>query len=246
MITPQSRHSTIVIYGPSGGGKTTLSATAPKPLFLDSNKGLLSIAGREGFDHVRGIDVNSMDDLDRVYDNCTATGKRDWSKKFQTINFDHFDDIQGIILDGLADRAVEKDERRDPDAIEQREYGIMGNKLRRYLRKFKRVPMHKILICSETQDFETGRLRPALIGAMKNQLPYFADHTLYLRIGSKGRRYLHLDPTDDFYAKTRAWWLPEEARKIRINFNDTKQLTDLLALIAAGPKRKTKRLEKGS
>ena len=136
---------------------------AIKAFILDSNQGLLSIAGRKGFEHVRGDDVHSMADLDAVYANCTGTGEHDWTKKFDTVVFDHFDDIQGIVLDLLADRAAEKDDCREVDQLEQREYGVMGNKLRRYMRKFKRVPKHKILICGESQDFETGRLRPSLV-----------------------------------------------------------------------------------
>ena len=105
-ITSDTRWQTFCIYGASGAGKSTLAATAPHPYILDSNQGLLSIAGRKGFEHVRGDDVHSMADLDAVYANCTGTGEHDWTKKFDTVVFDHFDDIQGIVLDLLADRAA--------------------------------------------------------------------------------------------------------------------------------------------
>jgi len=241
-ITARSRWTTTCIYGISGGGKTTLAASAPRPFFLDSNQGLLAIADVPGLEHVRGDDVTKMSDLDDVYDNMTGTGKKDWTKKFDTNVFDHFDDIQGIILDALADRAAEKDDRREVDQLEQNEYGVMGNKLRRYLRKFKRVPKHKILICSETQDYDTGRMKPHLIGAMKSQLPYYCDHIMYLRIGKRGRRYLHLNSGKDFYAKTRAHWLTPEQRVIRVEKGDHEVLTRFFELIAAGPSgRKKKR-----
>lgn len=241
-LTPSALFQTWCIYGPSGGGKTTLSATAPKPIVMDSNQGLLSIAGRPGFEHVCGEDIHTFRNLERAYTYCTGTSKKqDWSKKFETIIFDHFDDIQAIVLNELGEAAAKKDERRNADMIEQREWGIMGSRLKRYLRKFKRVPMHKILICSETEGREDGILRPNLTGQLRDQLPYFCDNVAYLRIGKGGRRFLHLDPTDDFYAKTRAWWLPPEARKIEITFNDTTALTKLFALIAAGPKGATPR-----
>jgi len=232
-ITANTRWQTWCIYGPSGGGKTTLAATAPKPVFLDSNQGLLSIAGRPGFEHVRAIDVHGMRDLERGYAACAGQSKANWKSKFDTIVFDHFDDIQDLVMNELGEAAAGRDDRRDPDAMEQREWGIMGNRLRRYLRKFKQIPMHKILICGEKEDRETGRMGPALVGALRSQLPYFCDQTLYLRIGAKGHRYLHLDPSDSFYAKTRAWWLPE--RKLAVPFDDTTFLTRLFAQIAAGP-----------
>lgn len=234
-INPRKKWQTIVIHGDSGAGKTTLAATAPRPGFLDSNQGLLSIAGRPGLSHVKSMDVRTMQDLDRAYDNCTGTGRRDWRKKFNTIVFDHWDDIQTLILDELTEKAVERDPEREQDKTQLDEFGVMFNKLARYLRKFKKVPMHKILICSSKADFETQQMRPNMVGQMKDKLPYFVDHTMYLRQGKKGVRYLHLDPTDDFYAKTRAWWLPKEARKIRIDFDDTTTFATLLALIAKGP-----------
>jgi GTPase SAR1 family protein len=235
-ITAQRRWQTIALYGISGVGKTTLAASAPRPYFCDSNSGLLSISDFPGLEHIRGDDVKVISDLDEVYDNFTGTGSHDWSTRFDTVVFDHFDDIQGIILDQLADKAAEKDSSREVDKLEQSEYGIMGNKLRRYLRKFKKLPKHKILICAEMTDYDSGRLKPHLIGGLKDDLPYYVDHTIYFRIGKKGVRYLHLDSTEDFYAKTRAHWLPPEARKIRVEKDDITALTKLFALIAAGPK----------
>lgn len=236
MIEARRLFQTWCLYGPAGGGKSTLAATAPKPVFLDSNQGLLSIAERPGFEHVARREVQAMKDLDIAYDNCTGAGKTNWAKRYGTIVFDHWDDIQNIVLDELADRALERDSRRDPDQLEQREWGIMGNRLRRYLRKFKRVPMHRILICGEKEDRETGRMKPSLSGSLASQLPYLVDHTIYLRIGSNGRRYLHFESGETFYAKTRAWWLPAEQRKTRVAFDDTRFLTNLFDLIAAGPK----------
>jgi hypothetical protein len=226
---------TVALYGESGVGKTSLAATAPSPIFLDSNKGLLSIAERKGFEHVRSVDVSSIGDLNAAYANFTGEGDEDWQKKFKTIVFDHFDDIQGIILDEIVEKGMERDERRD-DTVEQREYGILFNKLARFLRKFKRVPCHKILICGYKEDFETGKLRPSLVGQMAQKLPYFVDHTLFVRASEKtGTRYIHLDPSEDFYAKTRAHWLTKEQRKVKVNFNNVTTLSELFAVFAAGP-----------
>lgn len=238
VIRARTRYQTIAIYGPSGVGKSTLAATAPRPYFCDSNQGLLSIADRPGMEHVRGDDImpeTAMQSLDEVYANMKGTGEKDWSKKYDTIVFDHFDDIQAMILDNLVEKALAKDESREPDAIEQREWGIMATKLKRYLRKFKAVKATKILIISEKEDFETGKVRPNLSGQLKDQLNYFCDHVFYMRFGSKGRRYLELDKGRRWDGKFRAWWIPPEERKIRIQFDDVTTLTTLLAKIAAGP-----------
>jgi hypothetical protein len=235
-VTVSRQYQTWCIFGDTGVGKTALSATAPRPLIGDSNYGLMTVGDMPGLEHLRSVPIEKMEDLDTVYDNFTGTGSKDWSKKFDTFSLDHFDDIQGIILDALADKAMAKDSSREADQLEQREYGIMGNKLRRYLRKLKKLPKHKILICGQMQNYETGRLQPRLLGAMKNELGYFCDHVAYLRVGKKNVRYLHLNPGDEWMAKTRARWLTPEQRKIRVDEDNLTTLTDLFALVAAGPK----------
>ena len=227
-------YPTIGIFGMSGAGKTSLAATSDRPLFADSNEGTMAIDHVPELAHVKRVRVRSMVDLDRIYDNMTGTGQKNWRKKFGAVVLDHFDDIQSIILDKLAERA--SDTREEPDQIEQREYGIMANKLRRYLRKMKAIPTVKILIMGERLNEHEGWMYPSLIGQMRDQLPYFLDHCIYLRVNDKGVRYLHLNPKPgEFYAKTRARWLPPEERKIRFEIDNYTLLADFIEKIRRGP-----------
>ena len=236
-----SPYWTWAIYADSGAGKTTLAATAPKPMFLDSNQGLLSILGRPGFEHVRRTPVTNWRQLEEAYDNFSGTGQHDWTK-FQTIVFDHFDDIQGLILDELTEQAAQRDPRRMLDETQQREWGIMLNRLRRIMRKFKALPMHKILIFAAAVNNETGKLEPSLSGKLRNQLPYFCDMIGYLRIGKGGKRILSFDERSTRYlAKCRPWWWTADDRRIIVPdvADDPKFLTHLFESIAAGPKGAT-------
>lgn len=238
-------YPTIGIFGMAGAGKTSLAATAGRLLIADSNEGTMAIDHVPEFAHVRRVRVKSMADLDGVYDNMTGTGHKNWSKKFDVISLDHFDDIQSIILDKLAERA--SDTREEPDQIEQREYGIMANKLRRYLRKMKAIPKVKILIMGERLNEHEGWMYPSLIGQMRDQLPYFLDHCIYLRVNDKGVRYAHLNPkAGEFYAKTRARWLTSEERKIRFDLDNYTLLADLIEKIRRGPGDDRKRRKKKS
>lgn len=233
-------YPTVGIFGMSGAGKTSLAATADRPLFADSNKGTMVLDHIPELAHVRRRPVRSMQDLDRIYDNMTGTGDKDWSKKYGTVILDHFDDIQSIILDKLSERA--SDTREEPDQIELREYGIMANKLRRYLRKMKNIPVVKILIMGEKLNQDEGWMYPSLIGQMRDQLPYFLDHCIYLRVNDKGVRYLHLNPKPgEYYAKTRARWMPLEDRKIRFDENNFTLIADLMEKIRRGPDASRKR-----
>jgi hypothetical protein len=181
-----------------------------------------------------------MKDLDVIYDNMTGTGQRNWKGKYGTLVMDHFDDIQHIILDQLAEKA--SDTREEPDQIELREYGIMANKLRRYLRKLKKIPVVKILIMGEKFMEQEGWMYPSLVGQMKDQLPYFLDHCIYLRVNDKGVRFLQLNPkSGEFYAKTRARWLSPEERKIRFDLDNYTLLADLMEKIRRGPGGRSKK-----
>lgn len=228
------RWRTILLHSASGAGKTTVAATGPKPMILDSNFGLSSIEGRPGFEHVRDVPIGTLGSLDRAYDNLTGTGKRDWRPpKFQTIVLDHLDDIQGLVLDDLTAKVAARDERRMVDDPGQKEYGVMGNRLRRYIRQLKRLPAHKILICSTRPDPDTGQLRPNLVGALRDQLGYFCDEIAFLRIRKDGTRMMHFEPSEKWVAKTRAWWLPR--RRFVVKLDDTQFFTRLFRTIAAGP-----------
>jgi hypothetical protein len=239
-ISALTLYPTIVIYGPSGVGKTKVAASAPMPHFMDSNKGVLTLDGIKELRHVRGNDVNSMEDLDMLFKHFAGTRKPNFSQLFKTTVLDHFDDIQAIIIEQLGEKGAAKDDRRDPDVLEMRDWGVMGNKLKRYLRKYKRLPVVKILICGEKEG-KDGRMTPSLMGQLGSSLPYFADHVFYMKMGSKGRRFLCMDPTDAFYAKTRAHWLPPELRKQLVRWDDHTFLTSLLGVIAAGPSGLTSR-----
>lgn len=238
-----SLYPTIGIFGMSGIGKTTLAATAGKVITADSNEGTMSVTHVREFEGSKRVRFNDMPDLDKLYDNLTGTGPQNWKKKkFDAASFDHFDDMQQIILGKLAERA--QDSREEPDEIQQREWGIMANKLRRYLRKMKRLPMTKILIMGEKHMEAEDWMYPSLQGQMRDALPYFCDHVIYVRMNSKGVRYLHLDPKPgEYFAKTRAWWLTPEERKIRFDLSNRTLLADLIKKIRKGPGRRPKELD---
>lgn len=241
-------YPTIGIFGMSGVGKTSLAATAGKLIIADSNEGTMSLDHvPEYAGQIKRVRINDMKDLNRMHDNLTGTGNQNWKKrKFKAASFDHFDDIQQIILGKLAERA--EDSREEPDEIQQREWGIMANKLRRYLRLMKSLPLTKILIMGEKYMEQEDWMYPSLQGQMREALPYFCDHVIYMRMSKKGVRYLHLNPKPgEFYAKTRAWWLTPEERKIRYDLDNRTLLADLIEKIRQGPSadaRKAKRKKK--
>lgn len=231
---PEWEWYTLALYGPSGIGKTTLAATAPGPvLFLDSNKGLLSLKGRKGLSEFNSFPIGNFEDLEKAYANLTGTGDYNWEGRFNSVVFDHFDDIQGLVLDELTAIAAAKDDRRLRDDPAQREWGIMGNRLKRVLRNFKSLPMHKILIFSVGEDKITGQARPRLSGQLGDQLPYFTDLIGYMKYAKGNKRGFVLEGSEEESAKNRAWWMKNNRRLLK--FDDTQFLTNLFQEVTAGP-----------
>lgn len=233
----------IILTGMYGTGKTTLAAQAPRPKILDSDKGILSLQGRPGYEFAvtHAEDISSTRQLEKAYANFTGTGSKDWRKRYDSLIHDRFEDIQQIGLEELQEKVVSRNSSRDIDAIDKKEWGIIGNRMARYVRKMKTIPQWKIFVCGVMEDRDTSALIPQIKGGFKNQLPGLVDHVMFLRIGKKGQRYLHLDPREgEWYAKTRAWWLTTEERKIKVP-DPAKHPTffaELLAKLAAGPPEK--------
>lgn len=209
-------------------------------MILDSNQGMLSIYGRPGFEEVKSHTVRGWRDLEDTYNNFIGTGRKDWTKR-KTIVFDQMDDIQGLILDDLTERAAEKDPRRAVDETQQREWGIMLTRLRRLMRKYKALPQHKVLLFASAEDKITGKLNPALQGRFAKDLPYFADMIGYLRIAKKGKRVLSFQTREEYLGKCRGWWLSDKERRFIIPDAEEEPqfLSSLFELIAAGPKQTT-------
>lgn len=242
-LRADSAFATITVYGDSGVGKTRLAGTATPPvLILNRDNGLMSLQHLKQYKDVMVEDINSSVDLEAALKNLRGVGEHDW-RKFKTVVLDDLPSIQDMIMTELGEKAAERDDRRQLDEAQQRDYGVMGTRMRRYVRVLKTIPMHKVFVCQMAPDKDTGMIKPGLLGAMRHQLPHLCDAIIYMRMGAapeKGKpvtRMLYLEGTDEFLAKTRAWWLPT---RIKITANEERAtLATLFTLIARGPQGRT-------
>lgn len=233
------RGRNIMIFGEFGVGKSTVAATAPKPAVLDSDFGSAAYETRPGFEHVFVRNITRWSQLDRALANFQGVTSKRWDKKYRTIVHDRFEDVQYMALDEMNEKIVGKNKARDLDSYDKKEWGRMGTRARRYVREMKALPVHKIYLCGQMTSQDTGAFIPALAGGFKGQMPGLMDDVMYMRIGRKGRHYLHLNPTEEFYAKTRAWWLPDSERIIRVPdpADDPRFMTTLIERLVAGPSK---------
>lgn len=202
----------VCIYGEAGVGKTVLCSTAPKPLIISAEAGLLSLAHLD----LPVIEIEKFGDLAEAYKTVLK-----------------MDDIETICIDSLSEvaelvLAQYKTEERDP----RKAYGRMADDMMEFTRGFKRIDKHIVVTAKQAlyKDEYTGRITyiPAMPGqAYTHQVPYLFDFVFCMRAGKKGKstaRYLQTQPDINYSAKSRGE---------KLSVNEEPNLTELFEKIGA-------------
>ena len=166
-----------LVYGGPGVGKTVLCSTAPRPIVISAEGGMLSLHGKD----VPYVEVKTPADVDAVY---RLVSKPD--SEYQTICLDSVSEIAEVLLIEL------KAGLNDP----RQAYGKMAEGMMAMIRKFRDLPgKHVVFIAKEErkEDDTTGVLltQPIMPGQVtKTQLPYMVDLVMHMGIDKTGNRYL--------------------------------------------------------
>lgn len=187
----------IAVYGNAGVGKTRLCATAPTPLIISAEQGLLSLRS----DGVDFVEIKTYRDLEEVYkyaksDDC----------KHETICLDSASEIaETILLDFKKD---EKDARQA--------YMKMGEAMLHMIRNFRDLPSRHVLFNFKmklVEDEEAGTVMyvPMAPGKMiGQQVPYMFDEVFCLQLKKDGTRFLQTQADRQRFCKDRSGALDKE------------------------------------
>lgn len=185
-------------YGESGIGKTTLCATAPTPLIISAEKGLLSLSHVD----IPVIEVDSFKALTEAYK--WVTGSKE-SEQYETICVDSISDLAEVLL------AEYKPQFKDG----RQAYGKMGEDVAEAIRRFRDLEDKNVYIIAKIKrqvDESTGFVSyvPSIPGqAMLQNLPYFFDlvfvmrHMKHPETKEKGR-FIQTEGDAQFIAKDRS------------------------------------------
>lgn len=160
----------VLTYGQAGAGKTTALATAPSPIILSAEAGLLSLASKD----IPYVEVGSMAAIGEAYEWLTSSKE---AAEYRTVCLDSLSEIAEVVLS--EERAKTKDPRQA--------YGAMADQMQQLIRMFRDLPGRNVVMTAKlekTQD-EQGRLLwgPSMPGAKTGQaLPYFFDEVLALQV----------------------------------------------------------------
>ena len=129
-----------LVYGSAGAGKTRLCGTAPSPLIISAEAGLLTlkklIDNGELNPNTPVIEVKSITDVEEALELCKTTAKE---KGIQTICLDSISEITEKCL------ANEKSKTKDPRAA----YGEMANKVVELVKEFRDLPGFHVLVTAK-------------------------------------------------------------------------------------------------
>ncbi len=187
----------VLVYGRAGSGKTVLCSTAPNPIILSAESGLLSLRKYR----IPVIEINNVDDLTEAYNWCTSAKE---AGQFQTICLDSISEIAEKVLINA------KGQVKDP----RQAYGELIDKMQMVIRSFRDLPKHVYFAAKEERykDEGTGSILagPSMPGSkLGPQLPYHFDEVFNLNIAQNPQdkstyRYLRTQPDFNFDAKDRS------------------------------------------
>lgn len=160
----------ILVYGQAGAGKTTLIKTAPQPIILSAEGGLLSLQDSD----IPYIEIHNLDELGEA---LTFLTQSEEGQQFRTVALDSISEIAEVVLS--ASKIGLKDGRAA--------YGEMNDTMAKVIRSFRDLPNRHVYFSAKMDktSTDTGAMlyAPSMPGkTLSQQLPYFFDEVLALRV----------------------------------------------------------------
>lgn len=211
----------ILIGGHPGAGKTRFSSTAPGVLWAATgDAGLMSVVDRQ----CPYVEIESSQDVDqllKVLQQVKGTQEKFLGFVPQTVVLDTVDGIQRLLIEERL-----KETKRDQLTVQ--DFGWLGDQLRGIVRAFRNLPIHTIFTVhlKTVEDQDTGRTttKPALQGAMADELAAYVDLACVLRANPKtamvnGESRKVLIRTAQFAPDNNMPWLKDRSGQLGIEFD---------------------------
>lgn len=202
----------VLAYSQSGVGKTTLCATAPAPIILSAEKGLLSLrkqnlerlygVGTPGISYnIPVIQINTVVDLNDIYRWLTESAE---AKPFETFCMDSITEIGEKVLSNS--KKLQSDPRKA--------YGEMADHMIELVKAYRDIPNKNIYVTAKLdkdKDEVSGMMMygPSMPGKQTGPaLPYLFDEVFRLGVAKdkeqKEFRFIQTQPDLQYTAKDRS------------------------------------------
>lgn len=175
-------HGSYALYGRSGTGKTTLSATFPKPiLYLNiRDNGTDSISD---VDDVDVVDIDTSEELQEQILWCAKQAHKD-KLVYKTIVLDTMSQLQGILVEEMGEKkGLKKKGKKAGDfgTLTKQDWGSIAGDLKAVIMDIRNLPVEAVFIAQE-RIFNMGdeeddgldqlepEVGPKLMPSVKNDL----------------------------------------------------------------------------
>lgn len=205
----------VLVYGDPGVGKTVFAATAPKPLFIDVERGMRSLKNHpEIAKDVQRFPLSTMKELEDLF---WAIKDGSIGADRQSIVFDTFSALQKKHLDEILLEGNKKDHNKNPYLATQGDYKANTQLLRRLIINFCELDKFHIVVLTHTteaKDEFTGQLllRPSLTPKLTETFEEVMDVYCYMTSETTGDgstvRRIQISPGTRVKAKNRIGGLP--------------------------------------
>lgn len=203
----------VLTYSEAGAGKTILCATAPKPIILSAESGLLSLspaniarvygANRPDIAYdIPVLEINSIQQLDEAFMLFSNPAHR-MREHCSTICLDSLSEMAERMIASL------KNTHKDP----RQAYGELIDRMLEKVRNFRDLPGYNVYMSAKMEyakDEASGAMKftASMPGSkLGPQLPYLFDEVFRLGRGeAQGKRYRYLQTDGDaqYVAKDRS------------------------------------------
>lgn len=192
-----------LVYAESGYGKTALCATAPTPIILSAESGLL-VLNKKNLEKLYGVNTPGISydtPVINIRNVSDLTDALEWltlapdSARFKTVCMDSISEIAEVVLNN-AKRQV-----KDP----RQAYGELIEKMESVIRGYRDLPGKNVYITAKLEPMKdelTGIVKygPSMPGTkLGPKLPYFFDEVFKLGINKDqhGTSYRFLQTSSD-------------------------------------------------
>lgn len=206
----------LVLYGASGSGKTVMSSTAPNPIYVSAEKGLLSLADKD-FPY---IEVKTIKSMEQAYLYCKDC-------EYDTIVIDSLSEVTQACLDEfkremIAESATGKIDKRQA-------YGKIAEKIGNMIRNFRDLDGKNVVFIAKERRVVDEESKAVTFEAylpgqvLPFDLPYLVDEVICLQIHRKGHRFVQTSSDFKRICKDRSGTLDNpELPDLEVIFNKIK------------------------
>lgn len=187
----------VLMYGPAGAGKTTLSLTGPKPiLFLDAETASRFIPRT-----YRKIKWNPQKDkqaptADGSWDICVVSIKN-WESADSVVKIlgTHKHQFQTVVVDSVSEILVKAKDAISTSQFKIQDWGALGQNMGKFLRALRDITadenssIRMLALLSATKEYNIGtdtkpvmQFRPLLEGSVKDTIQYLYDILAYIEL----------------------------------------------------------------